>query len=211
MTLRTSLAPALLAGLLLAAACSDSEPAPPAEAVDWSDPTKPVVLDGGWIVRACEGDAPLLCVERAGATVGLVEANAYPVASFDTLDPAGEADANLRALAAGFVVALKSDRVAGCGADYGFDPMEPEPFTLADRPGLTYGFTGTLADGQPSELNLQYATVVGDQVVAITAAAYDEGGCPGRDGLASFDSATLAEFRPMLEAVLARSPLPPVV
>ena len=42
----------------------------------------------------------------------------------------------------------------------------------------------------------------------IVAAAYDEGGCPGRDDTSGFDSATLHAFEPFLEIVLADSPLP---
>ncbi len=44
----------------------------------------------------------------------------------------------------------------------------------------------------------------------IVAIAYDEGGCPGRDDLSTWDSATLAEFRPLLEAVLRVTPLPAI-
>ena len=42
-------------------------------------------------------------------------------------------------------------------------------------PAIAFGFSGQNADGSSSELNLQYATVHGDDVVLITAAAYDEG------------------------------------
>lgn len=201
----------VLAGSLALPGCSGDEPAAAADAVvDWDDPSRVAEFEGGWAVRACEGDAPLLCVDKDGAPVGVVEAAAFPVASFPDLEPAGDDDANLRALAAGFQEALRTDRAAGCGADYRFEPIEPEPFEFGGADGLAYGFSGTRADGKASELNLQYSTISGDQIVSVTAIAYDEGGCPGRDDLSSFDSATLAEFRPYLEAVLAATPVPAV-
>ncbi|MEX2423613.1 MAG: hypothetical protein WD990_06515, partial [Acidimicrobiia bacterium] len=40
------------------------------------------------------------------------------------------------------------------------------------------------------------------------APAYDEGGCPGKDDLISFDCETLEAFQPHLEALLTNSPLP---
>jgi hypothetical protein len=217
--------PFLIAALLAFAACGRSDsgsttstslatdvpPTGVGAIVDWEDPSKFAELEGGWAVRACEGEAPLLCVERAGQTVGLVEAMSYPIASFEDLDPNGDRDENLDRFAAGFVEAIGSDRVLGCGAEYGFDPFPVEDFVLGGTPGVSFGFVGTLPDGSSSELNLQYATIVGDQIVSIVAIAYDEGGCPGRDELSSFDTATLSEFRPLLEEVLHESPLPEVV
>lgn len=210
----------LTIGLLLAG-CGDraaggedpgpgSQPTPTADTiVDWNDPNDVAHFEGGWTVGACEGEAPLLCVVRSGETVGLVEAMTYDVDSFDNLDPAATPDANLLAFADGFFEALATDRADGCGADYGFQPFEPASFRLGGVQGITYGFAGTMADGSSSELNLQYATIVGDRVLLITAIAYDEGGCPGPNGdLAGFDSETLAAFRPHLEKVLADSPLP---
>ncbi len=212
---RNLITPLLLTGALALAACSDTaaeptSPAPskPVGTVDWADPTSVVRFDDGWSVRACEGDAPLLCVEKDGAVVGVVEAAAYELASFPDLDPTAGVDANLRAVAAGFVDTFRADRAAGCGADYRVEPVEPASFRLGGAEGLAFGFAGTRADGQPSEMSLQYATIANGRIVSIAAVAYDEGGCPGRDDLSSFDSATLAEFRPMLETVLTSIPLP---
>ncbi|MGH8946084.1 MAG: hypothetical protein ACRDVL_08045 [Acidimicrobiia bacterium] len=176
--------------------------------VDWEDTGKVVELQDGWTVHACEGDAPVLCVEREGLPVGVVEAIAYPVSSFDDLDPAADPGTNLRAFAQGFVEAIGADRAAGCGPEYEFQPIPVEAFVLGGTPGIAYGFVGTMPDGRSSELNLQYATIVGDQVLSIVAIAYDGGGCPGRDELSTFDSDTLADFRPHLESLLHESPLP---
>jgi hypothetical protein len=176
--------------------------------VDWSDPSRVLELDEGWTIQACEGDAPLLCVEEEGVHAGLVEGLAYPIESYPDLDPTADTDTNLGAVARGFLESLRSDRSDGCGADYDFQPIEPEPFVLANTPGMVYGFVGTTSSGDPSELILQYATIVGDQIVLIVAAAYDEGGCPGRDELGAFESEALFRFRPYLEMVLHESPLP---
>lgn len=175
---------------------------------DWTDPAKTADLGDGWIVAACEGDAPLLCVEREGELVGVVEAQTFPTATLDMFDPDAAAEANLLALAADFIEVFEEDRAIGCGADYRINPVPADPFVLGNSPGIVYGFEGRLGDGTQSELNLHYATILGEDVVTINASAYDEGGCPGRDDLGGFDSTTLIEFRPYLEAVLHESPLP---
>lgn len=211
-TKRPVLLASLLAALLIAG-CSDApatpEPVtgPDVPQIDWSDPAVTADLPGGWTVHACEGAAPLLCVLRGGEYVGSIELMSYPVSSFTDLDPSGPIRENLLVLADGFVEALASDRAVGCGADYVFTPIEPISFDLGEE-GMAYGFEGETADGRASELNLQYSTIVDDMIVSLVAAAYDDGGCPGRDDLSGFDSATLAEFRPHLERLLAGNPLP---
>jgi len=157
--------------------------------------------------HACEGGAPLLCVEREGDFVGSIEWLSYPVSSFTDLDPSRTTSENLLVLANGFIEALAADRAVGCGSDYVVTPIEPTSFDLGDE-GMAYGFEGVMADGRQSELNLQYSTIVDGMVVSVVAAAYDDGGCPGRDDLSGFDSATLAEFRPQLERLLGGNPLP---
>jgi hypothetical protein len=189
-----------------------TQPDPPVEGdapiVDWTDPGKTVTFDDGWTIHACEGDAPLLCVEREGVAVGAVEALAYPVESLAWFDPSSGSDENLAALAEDFARVLGSDRASGCGNDYVFEPFSPEPFVLANTPGIFFGFSGTMPDGDPSELNLHYATLVEDRIISIVAGAYDEGGCLGRDELSGFNTADLAELRPHLESALHESPLP---
>lgn len=210
----------LLLSLAIASACGDpvADPGevpqgdrPPtgdSSIVDWEDPTKVVEVGGGWTIAACHGDAPILCVSKDGVAQGGVEATSYDIGALPHVDPEADSDAQLRSLAEGFTEAIGSDRSEGCGPDYRFEPIGPEAFVLGNTPGLAFGFQGTMSDGRPSELNLQYATIVGDRIVAITAIAYDEDGCPGRDDLGGFTSEMLAEFRPHLEEVLPESPLP---
>lgn len=178
--------------------------------VDWTDSSRAVMFDDGWGIAACEGDALLLCSDKGGAPVGTVEAAAYPIASFEGLDPEAGADENLEAFAEGFVEALGDDRATGCGPGYVFEPLEIRDFPVGGSQGVAFGFEGVMPDGSPSELNLQYATIVEDKFVSITAIAYDEGGCPGRDDLSGFRTADLVEFRPHLESILQGSPLPPI-
>ncbi|MBK5265846.1 MAG: hypothetical protein JJE47_00280 [Acidimicrobiia bacterium] len=127
----------------------------------------------------------------------------------DNLDPDADPVANLDALADGFHAAIGADRAAGCPSDYGSENLGPDAFVLGGARGVFYGYVGMLLpDGQPSELNLQYVTIVGSQIISITAIAYDEGACPGRDGESTWDSPTLSKFRPYLDAALHDSPLP---
>lgn len=176
--------------------------------IDWDDRDMSVALDGGWTVTHCEGDAPLLCVSRDGGLVGVLERVIADPFTYTTYDPAADDETNLRAIAADFISIFEQDRASGCGADYGFEPTEPTAFDFGGNSGLAYGLQGVTAGGAPSEYNLQYSTLAHGRLIFLVAAAYDEGGCPGKDGLISFDSATLGEFQPHLETLLASSPLP---
>ncbi len=177
--------------------------------VDWVDSTKVLELSGGWSISACEGDAPLLCVFRHGEPAGVVEAMAYPIASFRFLNPAADDATNLKAIAKDYLSGFVADRKQGCGADYGFAPSPHRSFDLGGVRGATFGFTGKMPDGRPSERHVQYAAIQDGDVIVLAAAAYDEGGCPGPDDVSvSFTSEALAELRPLLDEVLTKSPLP---
>lgn len=175
--------------------------------MDWSDPAVVLELGDGWAVQKCEGAAPLLCVSRDGEHVGLVEANVYPRASYDVTgeDPRDV----LTAIAAEFVADLSADREAGCGRGYIFESHPTEDVVVAGLPGLAFGFTGTLENGTPSEHIRQFGTIVSDDVVLFTAAAYNDGGCPGRDELTNFTTDDLIAFEEGLVALVAGIPPPP--
>ncbi len=192
------------------ATTTTTQPPETEASIDWSDPTVVVTFDDGWTIHKCEGDAPMLCVEKDGEAVGSVEAAAFPISSFPDLDPKADDATNLEGYAKGYFTAFAEDRAEGCGADYAFTPIDTAAFDLGGTSGVSFGFVGTMPDGSPSELNLQYATIVDADFVSIVAAAYDEDGCPGRDDLSGFTSADLEAFQDHLELVLQESPLPPV-
>lgn len=176
--------------------------------IDWDDPSLVVERGAGWTIGACIGDGLFLCVERDGAPVGGVEALFYPLASFDFIDLDGRPETQLRAVADAFLTSFQTDRATTCGADYQFEPLTPTSFDLGGHTGLAYSFMGTMADGTPSELILQYSTVTEDHLLLVVAIGEDEGGCLGRTDLGGFTTLDLEEFRPHLEAVLRSSPLP---
>lgn len=176
--------------------------------VDWDDPAVIADLGDGWQLHACAGDAPLLCASRDGEEAGVVEAHAFAITSVDVIDPAAAAADNLAALAADYLAIFETDRAAGCGAGYEFEPIPPNPIVLGGASGLAYGFVGRMPDGAPSEVQLQYAAIVESKVLLLTASAYDEGGCPGRDDLGGFTSSQLLELRDPWEAILPAVPLP---
>ena len=176
--------------------------------VDWTDPAQRADLGEGWTVGACDGDGPFLCVERNNDPVGVIEAIAFPVASFEQIDQTADDLAKLEEFARNYHSDISEDRAKGCGEDYGFEKLGPDRVELGGQPGVFFGFAGWLPDGRRSELNLQYATIVEDQFLLIAANAYEEGGCPGRDDLSTWDSGSLSGFRSRMAKLLAASPLP---
>lgn len=214
---------ALVVLALAAAACTSGAGAEPPDTVpdhlpdrdaavfDWTDSRKIADLGDGWIVARCEGDGPFLCVARNGEPMGGIEAASYELSSFDSYDPAADVEATLRRIAADYAAVFDEDRAIGCGEDYRLRHLEPRSFVLGGTPGLAYGFAGSMPDGSDSELNLQYATIVDDRLLSIVVSAYDEGGCPGPDGIGHFLTTTdLETFVPLLEEALHVSPLPSI-
>lgn len=200
--MRNRLASSLLLLLTLTlAACTGTDSAVTGS-VRMNDPSQVATIEGGWTVSACDGEAPLLCVVKGGAVVGIIEMLRFPAASFDSVDPAADLETNIAAVAADFLQAIGADRAAACGPDYRFEPLDIVPVAFADQPAFRYGYRGTMADGSPSELNLQFATITDDEIILVTAIAYDAGGCPGRDDLAAFDTETLLDLEDEIEVVV---------
>jgi hypothetical protein len=209
------LAAALLSAGVLLSACSgggDSEArpspasttsttaaAPAPVSVDWNALALDVDLGDGFHARHCEGDAPLLCIEQAGVPVGLVELLDFPAGDGHTLED--RIDDLYRSTAA--------DRAQGCPAGYHFEPVPPEPASVAGGQGLRYGFTGTFADGRPSERTIAWMVERGDVVTVLSAAADETDGCLPPEGAGHFTTATLAAAASALERLVAGSRLPP--
>lgn len=61
------------------------------------------------------------------------------------------------------------------------EAIPPTEAVVAGEDGLRFGFVGRTSDGTLSERNVQHAILLDGQVTLLTAAAYAEGGCPGRD------------------------------
>ena len=177
---------------------TSGESAPPPAVVDWFDDEAVVVFDGGWSVRSVEGDAPMLQVDRNGAVAGMIEALALPVDSLD-----GGAD--LHAMVERYYADIAEDRANGCGYEIETAPVRDA--TVGGQGGVTYQFSGP-AGATPSERVISYATVLGDQVFLIVASAHDAGGCIGVDEDVVFTTDGLAEFAPLLERIVADTPLP---
>jgi len=191
--------------LLWLSACVDNpEPAPPSTtttapplAVDWSDPGLDLEVGGGFRLRNCEGDAPLLCIERGGSTTGVIELT----------DHRGGDGQTLAQRVADHYATIADDRQQGCPAGYEFTTVPPVAATVAGRDGLRFGFTGRLADGRPSEKTVGFMTEQDDVVRVIGVHAYEADGCLPPEG-APFTTADLDAFEPFLDEIVAGSRLP---
>jgi hypothetical protein len=204
---------ALVAAAVLLSACSggagdDARPSPAsttsttavaAVTVDWEALALDVDLGDGFHARHCEGDAPLLCIERAGVPVGVVELMDFPA---EDGPPLAERIADLYRT-------TTADRAQGCAPGYRFQGDAPQPARVAGGDGLRYGFTGTFADGLPSERTIGWMVVRGDVVTVISAAADEAHGCLPPEGAGHFAVATLTAAAPALERLVAGSRLPP--
>lgn len=208
--------------MLTLSGCADGEPtpggtdAPPptptAEAftVDWLQQETPVRLGGGWSVKSCEGDAPLLCFSFQGEVAGVVELSEFPISSLPEFS-AALADGSLEDAITEFAVAyyrdIRRDRERGCPDGYIFESRPPERVLVGEDTGVKMSFTGRLADGSASELTIAYAAVQEESLFIVNAAAYDLGGCLAPE--AEFTSSTqLLDLEPFLDALVAGSPLP---
>jgi hypothetical protein len=180
-------------------------------AIGWDVDEAGTELPDGWSLHDAEGDGPFLEVRRQGQVVGLLETTSFPVESIETLRGGAGDDASrrasLRAYAETFVATFRADRAEGCGADYGYDPAPIVVFDAPDGPVVAYGFSGTLADGSPSEGIAAIAGIQDDQLVLVTGTASDEGGCLPAEGTV-FSTADLDAFRPLLERIGAGSGVP---
>jgi hypothetical protein len=176
----------------------------PGPSYDWDRP-RTVALAGGLSLGRCEGDAPLVCVRRGGRVVGVLELLRFPLSSLPALAGKSGREA-LDAQAAEYVGSFTRDRAQGCGSGYEVTPLPVRHLTAADGAVVSYGFTGTLASGAPSEHVVQWAGIRGKDLVLLSAAAYERTGCLPPEGDA-FDVATLREAAPLLDAVVAASPL----
>lgn len=159
-------------------------PTEPPLAVDWNARTVTPSAVGAWTIRFCEGEAPLVCLDRDGENAGGLEVNTFPLASFD--------DPSLEAIAEDTVRTFQADRKDGCGADYLVDADDQRPHAVVGTDGLRYGWTAT-RKGEVVERNLTYAAAKGDTLVLLVAGALGPGGCLERQHEFSIEDLEAAE------------------
>lgn len=221
------LAIALLSGSL--AACSErpSQPLPlpqPSEtttptdpqnrSIDWNDILSTPSVPTGWAVSPCENPM-MLCVKRNGESVGRVELFATPVAGseFETMlrnagAPAGAVDPQsaqmqnaLKAWVENFYASIERDRATGA-SDVTFSSQPSEAVPVGQLQGLRYEFAST-RDGTLLERTTGYVASDGTTLYVITA------GVMNGDAIHMFsEDATLQEFEPHLEQIVAGLNLP---
>jgi hypothetical protein len=196
-----------------ATATSATTPAtsqPPVVRIDWSAPEQALV-PGGWSLTHCPGDAPLICVAHNGQAVGQLEMLSFDIAALPDfaaiLGSQGEAAA-LDDHARRFVADFTKDRAQGCGGAYTVTAAPIGRLATSDGPVLRYGFTGTLAGGQPSEAVLHYAGVRSRRLVLLVGTASDPGGCLYDGEGTVFTSSRLEAFRPVLDQLVVAGGLP---
>lgn len=173
----------------------------------WGSGAPPVDLGDGLVLADCEGDAPTLCVSRGGDDLGYLEHLAFPVPPELAGLEGAALDAALRVFAEERSAWVAEDRAEGCGADHEVLQDAPASLTVAGAPGLRHGFT-TLLDGEATERHVTWVTVGPDALHLVVAAAVAPGACMD-DGLTAFEPSVIDELLPVLDRVMAGTPLPP--
>jgi hypothetical protein len=184
---------------------SSEEPTPeptdawPVMVVDWQRPFH-IDLPNGWVLRDCEGEAPLVCVADGDRHVGAIELGAYPAPDGVEQDVL----AHLLAHATTFLDDMRADRAAGCPGTT-FEPIAAEPFDVGGTPGVRAGFLMRNAAGDVAEHHVLYWAVDAGTQFVITAAAYAEDGCMER--LGEFAPDNLVTALPAIDRMVQQTPL----
>lgn len=178
-----------------------------ARTIDWADPGQRVSYRGGWSAGVCAPNVPIICVERDGTAVGIVEVGAFP------LDPAVDPEQLARrprrylaTLVADFNASHLEDRAVVCGPDYvvDLDPAARRQVLRAD--GLTFGYRGNFAGEPVSERGIISLAVVDGRVISVGTSAHDPTSCYA--GESAFTTADLDAFEPHLRRLVRTLPVP---
>jgi hypothetical protein len=196
---------ALLLGVLPLAMLAACERSQPEAVVDWRQRAATLAVPG-WTIAFCEGDAPMLCIERDGRHAGVVEAITGPLDAYTGLQRALIEGATLEeALAqAGEQLAqiVREDRRALDG-EYDVVSEPPVPVRVAGWEGVRTGLRVT-RQGDTIERYVQYRAAVAETFVLLTAA-----GAVGVDRTraptAEFALRDLEDFGPVLDLIAAAS------
>ncbi len=166
--------------------------------IDWSArPAEPVALAGGFSVQGCPGDAPFLCVSRAGDAVGLVEYLNFPVSPGATVDALIEDDNRT----------FTEDREGTCPPEFEVKTEKPSDAEVGGSEGRRSGYSVVDGDGRTVERYVKYWAVESGRVHLVSAEAQEEGTCSPGDG-AEFRDAVLTDFEPSFAAVAEGSRFP---
>ena len=173
-------------------------------AIDWSGRTISPATVGPWSVRFCEGEAPLICLDRDGRPAGAIERSEFPVSSIPSLQQALEAKVTARAalavLAQQTVETFAADRKEGCGTDYlvTAEPVVAQPVLGGE--GVRYGWSARVG-GEVVERSVTYAAVREGVLHLLVAGGLAEGGCVEK--LGEFGVQDLEAALPVLDRVAA--------
>lgn len=199
----------MIALLAFAACTSNNEadptptprPSPLPIAIDWANLVEldPVTVEDV-VLKDCEGDAPLLCVERDGNRLGSIELGLFP------RDPETDPQ-TLEALAKDHRSTFASDRREGCPSGYSVRSDATKRLPVAGLDGIRTGFTVLDADGKLVEHNITYFAIDGDRLVTLGVEGLAaEGSC--LELLGGFDAETVGELLPIFDRVAMGSVLP---
>lgn len=182
----------------------------------WKAIVEPTTLPTGWRVRACDGDAPFLCVTKGREAVGTIELLRYPIETLPDFQkmlvtagiPVGETNYQsprrkaqivtaLRAWVADYYSLFARNRQPEYGRQVTFSTTRPQEVTVGNLPGIRYGFTGIERGGRIREKRVGYVAFDGKTLYVI-ATAFDP-----LSEIGTFKTAeTLRLFEPYLSKIV---------
>ena len=172
----------------------------------WAQGAPDTELADGWVLRDCEGDAPVVCVHRDDELVGTVAYASYPPDG--PLVGATDGDDVVEALRAHGTMRMQGlveDRAIGCGEDYVGSVDDHVDLPVGGQPGVRSGFTAVQA-GEVVEHVVTYATLAEGRLWLLVAESAADGTCMGDSELELFAPADLDAFLPILDRVVAGTP-----
>lgn len=193
----------------------------------WTQVLGTVKLPVPWQARACDGNAPLLCIYKQAVLVGTIELGAYPIDSRSDFKnklveagiPPGSVNyqnpqhrdkiaAALRSWIADYYSFFKQDRQTEYGKQIRITAQSPKSVKIGQLTGWSYGFTGQKQNGQMYEQRVGYVTFDGKILYVITT-SFD----PQSETGTFKTSADFQQFEPQLTPFVAQLQLPikPVV
>jgi hypothetical protein len=183
--------------------------APEAPTFDWDDLDMEEALVDGWVLRDCEGDAPLRCLyDPDGSVAGTIELLRFP--QDDRLQGAttdAAAHAALDGLVTEFDEWLAADRAEGCpGHTVTSEP--PQTAAIDGAPAVVRSYGMRDPDGRVVESSLAAYLVDGADLVIISIPASTPGTCLFEAELSELQPEQLDLLRPALIALIERGTVP---